>query len=466
MSESSDTSTGKQKPKKVGERLKESIERFLLMRGLESKDIISMIDDVLENRKVDEGETTDGDFKKIRERIALILEGLDETEIARIRKQVSLILKGKGVPSLTPLLFISRTLNVRLGTFLDGDSSKIENLRPAICRRLMVKDEVVFGDNDEELIYHPLSMNKSGVSMEPYIIEMGTPKEINKLKHDNEFKKKRLERHAGEEFIYVMKGQLVAQVGNETILLDEGDSIYYHGYLPHHIFSNDRDAAGKPIKKTDILAVVYAPPLEDTLSIKQLNMNNRFGKTLMKLRQMMKLDIAEVARRTGLKDSVISSIEDGGPISSLMPLTRITQALGVRLWTIITNGLLRNYSVFRKADLEDKDQAKTLMIGNLTHHFLAINMSNRNMEPFFIEGNTMDEDEFELESREGEEFCYVLEGKVKIFIGSIEKPYVIGAGESIYLDTTIPHHIQTMEDGTKTITVVYTPFTFTMEKED
>ena len=45
MSESNDTSTVKQKPKKVGERLKESIERFLLMRGLTSKDIIAMIDD-------------------------------------------------------------------------------------------------------------------------------------------------------------------------------------------------------------------------------------------------------------------------------------------------------------------------------------------------------------------------------------------------------------------------------------
>ena len=466
MSESTDTSTVKQKPKKVGERLKESIERFLLMRGLTSKDIIAMIDDVLANKAIKHDDDEDGDLRKIRERVALILEGLDETEIARIRKQVSLILAGKGVPSLTPLLFISRTLNVRLGTFLDGDSSKIENLRPAICRRQMVKDEVVFGDDDEQLIYHPLSMNKSGVSMEPYIIEMGTPTNIDKLMNDNEFKKKRLERHAGEEFIYVMKGRLVAQVGNETIMLDEGDSIYYHGYLPHHIFSNDRDAQGKPIKKTDILAVVYAPPLEDTLSIKQLNMNNRFGKTLMRLRQMMKLDVAEVSRRTGLKENVITAIEEGGKITSLMPLTRITQALGVRLWTIITNGLLRNYSVFRKADLEDKDQAKTLMIGNLTHHFLAINMSNRNMEPFFIEGNTSNEEEFELESREGEAFCYVLEGRIKIFIGSTERSYIIGKGESIYLDTTIPYHIQTLEDGTKTITVVYTPFTFTVEKED
>ena len=112
MSDSTDTSTSKQKPKKVGERLKESIERFLLMRGLTSKDIISMIDDVLANKPIKSNDEEDGDLRKIRERVALILEGLDETEIARIRKQVSLILKGKGVPSLTPLLFISRTLNV------------------------------------------------------------------------------------------------------------------------------------------------------------------------------------------------------------------------------------------------------------------------------------------------------------------------------------------------------------------
>ena len=78
--------------------------------------------------------------------------------------------------------------------------------------------------------------------MEPFIIDI-QPSE------DRNFK---LSAHEGEEFIYVMQGQLEIDYGKQTFILNEGDSIFYDSIVEHHVHG----AVGKAAK---ILAVVYIP---------------------------------------------------------------------------------------------------------------------------------------------------------------------------------------------------------------
>ena len=40
-------------------------------------------------------------------------------------------------------------------------------------------------------------------------------------------------RHEGEEFIFVLEGEVEARLGDEVILLKEGDSIYFESEVPH-----------------------------------------------------------------------------------------------------------------------------------------------------------------------------------------------------------------------------------------
>ena len=42
-----------------------------------------------------------------------------------------------------------------------------------------------------------------------------------------------LHEHWGAEFIYVISGSLDLTIDNETITLDEGDSMYFDPSLPH-----------------------------------------------------------------------------------------------------------------------------------------------------------------------------------------------------------------------------------------
>jgi quercetin dioxygenase-like cupin family protein len=61
-----------------------------------------------------------------------------------------------------------------------------------------------------------------------------------------------LSTHEGEEFIFVLDGEIEVSYGTETHRLGAGDSIYYDSIVPHHLH-----AAGE--KDAKILAVVYAP---------------------------------------------------------------------------------------------------------------------------------------------------------------------------------------------------------------
>jgi len=59
--------------------------------------------------------------------------------------------------------------------------------------------------------------------------------------------------HEGEEFIYVLEGEVVVHYGNQTYSLGEGDSIYYDSVVRHIVSS------AAPGTTAKVLAVTYTP---------------------------------------------------------------------------------------------------------------------------------------------------------------------------------------------------------------
>jgi mannose-6-phosphate isomerase-like protein (cupin superfamily) len=56
--------------------------------------------------------------------------------------------------------------------------------------------------------------------------------------------------HDGQEFLFVLEGQIIARIGDRTESLTPGDAIYYDSSKPHYVKS-----AGE--SKAKILAVIY-----------------------------------------------------------------------------------------------------------------------------------------------------------------------------------------------------------------
>jgi transcriptional regulator with XRE-family HTH domain len=182
-------------------------------------------------------------IKGIRESKKLSIEEIAERS-GLSADQIASIENDQYLPSLGPLIKIARALGVRLGTFLDDN----DELGPVICRAQDRErnSSISFSNGATEarknMVYHSLARQKAGRSMEPFIIDIQPSEE-------KDFK---LSAHEGEEFIYVMEGEIEIAYGLEKYVLKQGDSIFYDSIVEHHVHG----LAGKSAK---ILAVVYIP---------------------------------------------------------------------------------------------------------------------------------------------------------------------------------------------------------------
>ncbi|MCR5679331.1 MAG: XRE family transcriptional regulator [Prevotella sp.] len=158
--------------------------------------------------------------------------------------QINSIENDVNLPSLGPLIKIARALGVRLGTFMDDNDA----LGPVVCRAADRDNNksISFSngatDARKHMEYHPLAQQKAGRHMEPFVIDI----------HPDEAPEFQLSAHEGEEFIFVMQGEVEIVYGKDTYTLKEGDSIFYDSIVNHHVH-------GAPGKSAKILAVVYIP---------------------------------------------------------------------------------------------------------------------------------------------------------------------------------------------------------------
>ncbi|MBR0202329.1 MAG: helix-turn-helix transcriptional regulator [Bacteroidaceae bacterium] len=159
-------------------------------------------------------------------------------------EQINSIENDVNLPSLGPLIKIARALGVRLGTFMDDNDA----LGPVVCRAAdrEANTSISFSngatDARKHMEYHPLAQQKAGRHMEPFVIDINP-------EQNPEFQ---LSEHEGEEFIFVMSGEVEIIYGKDKYALHEGDSIFYDSIVKHHVH-------GAPGKSAKILAVVYIP---------------------------------------------------------------------------------------------------------------------------------------------------------------------------------------------------------------
>ena len=182
-------------------------------------------------------------IKRLRESKNLSIEEIAERS-GLSADQILSIENDQNLPSLGPLIKIARALGVRLGTFMDDNDA----LGPVICRAEDREREssISFSngatDARKHMEYHPLAQQKAGRHMEPFIIDIN-PEESPNFQ---------LSAHEGEEFIYVMNGEVEIEYGKDKYILKQGDSIFYDSIVKHHVH-------GAPGKSAKILAVVYIP---------------------------------------------------------------------------------------------------------------------------------------------------------------------------------------------------------------
>src|SRR3990170_3585389 len=143
-------------------------------------------------------------------------------------------------PSLGTIIKLAKALGVQVGDFLgetEGEPFAIvrKDERKTVSR-FASKEGVKYGYS-----YESLGFEKKNRHMEPFIVTL-EPATV---------KTSKTSVHEGEEFIFVLEGEMEVILGNHTDVLYPGDSIYYDSTIPHRVQCHQD-------KNTRILAVLYA----------------------------------------------------------------------------------------------------------------------------------------------------------------------------------------------------------------
>ncbi len=144
-------------------------------------------------------------------------------------------------PSLGTITKLAKAFGVKVGDFFgetEGEPFTIvrKDERKKVSR-FASKDGVRYGYS-----YESLGFDKKDRHMEPFIVTL-EPATLKTTKTSV---------HEGEEFIFVLEGEMEVILGNHTDILYPGDSIYYESSIPHRVQCH-KD------KITKILAVLYTP---------------------------------------------------------------------------------------------------------------------------------------------------------------------------------------------------------------
>ena len=142
-------------------------------------------------------------------------------------------------PSLGTLGKLAAALGVNVGDVLGDDSTEPFSIVRAGERKQVSHFASTEGVN-YGYSYESLGFGKKGRCMEPFIVTL-EPVTVKITKPSA---------HEGEEFIFVLEGEMQITLGGHTDVLHSGDCIYYDSNIPHLVQTHGE-------KTTKILAVLY-----------------------------------------------------------------------------------------------------------------------------------------------------------------------------------------------------------------
>jgi quercetin dioxygenase-like cupin family protein len=151
---------------------------------------------------------------------------------------LSQIEAGKVVPPLWAVVKLAKAFDLKMGYFISGEEEKAYTIvrrdDREVTSRYDHSKEKQYG-----YAYEHLAPHKTDRYMEPFLVSL----------EPSETKEER-STHDGQEFIFVVQGEMEVRLGEEIHILQPGDSIYYDSTVPHLLKCHGKQT-------TKILAVIY-----------------------------------------------------------------------------------------------------------------------------------------------------------------------------------------------------------------
>ncbi|MBQ8046681.1 MAG: helix-turn-helix transcriptional regulator [Prevotella sp.] len=167
---------------------------------------------------------------------------------------------------------------------------------------------------------------------------------------------------------------------------------------------------------------------------------HQIGQRLKGLRDVLDIPAEEVAELCEIPLEHYLKIEAGEADPSVYRLSRISKRYGIALDVLLFGEEPRMGSYFLTRKGKGLSQQRP---NAYKYQSLAASFRGRQTDPFYVEIDPLPEGKtFKQNSHGGQEFDYVLEGRLEVTIG--EKTLTLDEGDSVYLDASHPHSMRAL----------------------
>jgi transcriptional regulator with XRE-family HTH domain len=183
----------------------------------------------------------------------------------------------------------------------------------------------------------------------------------------------------------------------------------------------------------------------------------RIGRTVKKLRHKKQITLHDLAAKTGISKSVLDEIESGEVVPPVATLLKLAKAFNVGMASFFEDeapGM--KISVTRSGE--------RIRIRRRPHHHegevdyiyesLETHKADKHMEPLLVEFQPLDTGDMVFTNHEGEEFLYILEGRLEF--RTDDRVEILLPGDTIYFESEINHSFRSLDEKpAKAIAVVW-----------
>lgn len=159
------------------------------------------------------------------------------------------------------------------------------------------------------------------------------------------------------------------------------------------------------------------------------------GMEIKKLRTEKGITLKELSEESGLSIGFLSQLERGLTTIAVDSLEKLAEILDVHLTHFFDYPRKRKDRVLRSYEQEILDIEE----GSFIKYSLSANLENKQLDPRLIEILPQKKEEEIISYKHaGEEFIYVLEGILTVYING--ERYDVYPGDSVHMDSNIAHN--------------------------
>ena len=159
--------------------------------------------------------------------------------------------------------------------------------------------------------------------------------------------------------------------------------------------------------------------------------------------------LAQAAEKAGLARSTLSKIENGQMSPTYEALKKLATGLGISVPQLFTPS--RSEKVTARLATSRAGEGEPLITTTYEHELLGAGLSRKDMLPYRTRVRARRIEDFDGWVRHGgEEFLYVLTGRIRLYTEFYE-PQDLARGDSVYYDATMGHNVISISDDDATL---------------